>query len=539
MSLARPFVLSLLIATSLAGAVMAAPSAEPSDLRRRLTESGDTLKIAGRTLDLGALRAFYESRGFQLAWGGAGEAAGDRLTADLQTVAIDHGLPVEPYAIPTATSDIDHDLLLSDAAVRLGHDIAAGRLPPSPTFGGLGAGTRPAFEPGRFLTQAAAGTPLPQLAEGLQPRAAAYQALEKALVRYRDIVRAGGWRQIPAGPAVKPGQEDDRMPLVRARLIASGELEAGQDKGHRLDPKVSRALERFQEHHGIEPDGALGKPTLAALNVTAEERLQQIIVNLERWRWQPRTPEAVYIAVNIPNQTLDLIENGQSTLSMRVVVGEPKHQTPGMMTKMTAVIVNPTWTIPPSIAAKEILPKLRQDPNYLVANNMRILDAFPENSPQASGIGVDWKKMRRFPYKLRQKPGPDNALGLVKFNLITDDAIYLHDTPLRAFFKHGYRALSHGCVRVERPVELAEHILGGPWTGKVGQAIADATTKTLKLNQPLPVYMQYWTAWADPDGTVHFRDDIYGHDGRMAAAMNRRPRQAPGQMAQDDRKTRL
>lgn len=541
MSFARPVLLSLLFSASLAGNALADPNATPIDeLQARLNDAGGSLKVAGRSLDVAVLKPFYDGRGYQLAWSGLRAAAGVQLGADLQAIAAENGLPPEAYTPPPTATDLDHDLLLSDAAARLAHDIAAGRLPPSHSFGGLGDDTRPLFDPVAFLAQAAAGTPTPKLADGLEPHDPAYAQLEKALVSYRAIVHAGGWRPIPAGPAIKPGQEDERLPALRARLIASGDLEPGNENGLHLGPKTSAALRKFQERHGIEPDGSLGKQTLTALNVSAEERLQQIVVNMERRRWQPRSPESIYVAINIANQTLDLVENGQVALSMRVVVGDAKHQTPGMVTKMTAVVINPTWTIPPSIAAKEILPKLRQDPNYLVTNNMRILDAFPENSPESAGIGVDWKKMKgHFPYRLRQKAGPDNALGLVKFHLVDDDAIYLHDTPLRAYFKHGYRALSHGCVRLERPVELAEHVLGAAWTGKLGQAIAAETTKTLRLTQPVPVYMLYWTAWGNADGTVSFRDDIYGHDGRMVAAMARSARQGPGQVAQSARKTPL
>jgi len=540
-SFARPVLLSLLFSASLAGNALADPNATPIDeLQARLNDAGGSLKVAGRSLDVAVLKPFYDGRGYQLAWSGLRAAAGVQLGADLQAIAAENGLPPEAYTPPPTATDLDHDLLLSDAAARLAHDIAAGRLPPSHSFGGLGDDTRPLFDPVAFLAQAAAGTPTPKLADGLEPHDPAYAQLEKALVSYRAIVHAGGWRPIPAGPAIKPGQEDERLPALRARLIASGDLEPGNENGLHLGPKTSAALRKFQERHGIEPDGSLGKQTLTALNVSAEERLQQIVVNMERRRWQPRSPESIYVAINIANQTLDLVENGQVALSMRVVVGDAKHQTPGMVTKMTAVVINPTWTIPPSIAAKEILPKLRQDPNYLVTNNMRILDAFPENSPESAGIGVDWKKMKgHFPYRLRQKAGPDNALGLVKFHLVDDDAIYLHDTPLRAYFKHGYRALSHGCVRLERPVELAEHVLGAAWTGKLGQAIAAETTKTLRLTQPVPVYMLYWTAWGNADGTVSFRDDIYGHDGRMVAAMARSARQGPGQVAQSARKTPL
>jgi L,D-transpeptidase YcbB len=214
------------------------------------------------------------------------------------------------------------------------------------------------------------------------------------------------------------------------------------------------------------------------------------------------------------------------------VVGDVKHQTPSMVTAMTSVVLNPTWTVPPSIATKEILPKLRKDPNYLASNNMQILEAFPEGSPQSQGVGLDWQKYSKFPWRIRQAPGPDNALGQVKFNLNNQDDIYLHDTPRRQYFGRLFRALSHGCVRVERPVQLAQALVSSEWAPRIDDLISEANTKTLKLEKPLTVYLMYMTAWADEDGTVNFRDDLYGHDGRLKAAL-KRPRTPTAQVAQE------
>ncbi|MGE5548629.1 MAG: L,D-transpeptidase family protein [Solirubrobacterales bacterium] len=516
MSFARPLVVGLALALT---PVLTLPAlADAPELQKRF-DDGAPAKVADRDVDLGALKQFYSARGYRLAWSGASESKGDRLLMDLQTVALAEGLAPEAYAVPPTSSDLDHDLLVTDALLRLGHDLAVGRLSGSKAFGGFGPEQRPNFEAKAYLSDLAAGRDLPALAEALPPPYAGYQRLKLALEKYRQIARAGGWATIPDGPSIKPGQEDERVPLVRKRLIATGELAASHEKGRTLDAKVSEALRKFQSRHGLDIDGAVGRQTLAALNVTADERVRQIMVNLERWRWMPRTLAPLHIAVNLPAARLELVENGQVVKTMRVIVGDTKHPTPTMSASMTSVVLNPTWTVPPSITTKEILPKLKKDPNYLAANNMRFLD---DGS------------------RLRQQAGPDNALGQVKFNLRDSDDIYLHDTPKRQYFGRTSRALSHGCVRVERPVELAEAVLGEPWAGtRVADTIEESETRTVKIDRPLTVYLMYWTAWADGEGVVHFRDDLYGHDGRVKAALKRLRPSSASQVAEESHRRPL
>lgn len=530
MSFARPVLFSLALAFASAGSLAFADT--PAEVQRLLDETPGVAKIGDRSVDLAQLKDFYRQRGYRLAWSGAGESAGDRLILDLQAIALAEGLVPESYAVAATGSDIEHDILVSDALARFGRDLATGRVTPSRLVGGMGAETRPGFEAAAFLRDLATGKELTVQATLLPPAYAGYHRLRQAMESYRTLVRAGGWTAIADGPSIKPGQEDDRLPALRRRLIASGELEARHDKGKILDTHVSAALKRFQLRHGIEADGAVGKATLAALNVSADDRLRQIQANMERWRWMPRALDATHIAVNLPAAHLELVRNGEIQMSMRVVVGDVKHQTPSMVTSMTSVVLNPTWTVPPSIATKEILPKLRKDPNYLTSNNMQILEAFPEGSPQSQGIGLDWHKYSKFPWRIRQAPGPDNALGQVKFTLSNQDDIYLHDTPKRQYFGRLFRALSHGCVRVERPVQLAQALVSAEWAAKVDDLIAEANTKTLRLEKPLTVYLMYMTAWADEDGTINFRDDLYGHDGRLKAAL-KRPRPPTAQVAQE------
>lgn len=516
LSIARPLFVSMAFALAVAG-LPAWAAVAPAEVQKRLEAEAEAAVSAQRV----PLRDFYRLRGWRLVWTGANEARAYELLMAVQEAAMAEGLPPDPYAVPAALSDLEYDLLVSDALLRFGQDLGSGRVSPSRAFGGLGPDMRPPFDGVRFLQRLASGRPLAEEVAALAPSYAGYARLRQAAARYRELVRAGGWQPIADGPALKPGQEDDRVVPVRQRLVATGELAATHDKGRRLDAPLAAALKRFQARHGLDEDGSVGKATLAALNVPAEERLRQIMVNLERWRGMPRALDAAHIAVNLPAATLEVVEDGTVAMTMRVVVGDAKHPTPSMAVPMAALVLNPTWTIPPKIATKEILPKLRRDPNYLAANNMRIL-AFPEDSPKAAGAGMDWVQVgEHFPYRLRQQAGPDNALGQVKFVLRGSDDIYLHDTPNRKAFGKTSRALSHGCVRVEKPVELAERLLGDEWQGKLAEAIGEKATRTMKLDREISVYLLYWTAWADDGGVVHFRDDLYGHDARLRAALKR------------------
>lgn len=526
----RPLLLGLGLAFATIPGAQAFPVETPVEVQKRIETDNGQIKIGDRVVESLPLKDFYRQRSYRLAWSGSGEPRGDRLLMDLQAIAVAEGLTPELYTVPATASDLDRDLLLSDAVARFARDLASGRAAPSRTLGGMGPETRPTFDSNKFLRELAGGKELTALVESLPPPYAGYQRLKAAMELYRNLARAGGWKPIPDGPSIKPGMTDDRVPLVRKRLAVTGEL-TGSLQGNLLDTALEAALKRFQTRHGIEPDGSMGKQTLAALNVSAEERLNQIQVNLERWRWMPKALAPVHIAVNLPAAHLEFVKDGQIAMAMRVVIGDIKHQTPTMMTSMTGVVLNPTWTVPPSIATKEILPKLRKDPGYLVSNNMHILES--DDSTQNQGIGVDWSQMNKFPWRIRQRAGRDNALGQVKFNLSNSDDIYLHDTPRRQYFGRIFRALSHGCVRLERPVDLAQAVLSAEWAPRIPALIGEATTRTIKLEQAITVYLMYMTSWADDDGIVHFRDDLYGHDSRLRAALKRPRPPGTAQMAQD------
>ncbi|RAU21207.1 murein L,D-transpeptidase [Paramagnetospirillum kuznetsovii] len=475
--------------------------------------------------DTKALRDFYRERQGQTAWS---ESRATALLAEIREIAITEGLAPSAYVLPAVDGDVQRDVAVSAALMRFGRDLAIGAVPPERAYGGFGHDTRGHFDALSFLRQLADGKPLAGVSAAAAPGFVGYARLKQALEKTRAMAAAGGWPSLPDGPKMVPGEADDRLPVLRKRLIASGDLAAEYAEGREFDAPVVEAVKRFQTRHGLEADGTIGARTLTNLNVSAESRARQIAVNLERWRWMTRTPGRHHIAVNIPATMLDVVEDGAVVLSMRVVVGDQKHPTPSMNATMNSLVLNPPWSVPPSIANKEILPKLRRDPNYLTTSNLKITE-YPMDSPEAAGDGIDWNAIgKKFPYRLRQPPGPDNALGRVKFNLKDSDDIYMHDTNNRRVFGRTYRALSHGCVRLERPIELAEMTLGSRWQGRLDENIAaNPTTRTLMLERTLPVYLLYITAWADEDGGIHFRDDLYGHDRRLAPVLEKA--RQPGQ----------
>jgi murein L,D-transpeptidase YcbB/YkuD len=309
---------------------------------------------------------------------------------------------------------------------------------------------------------------------------------------------------------------------LRRRLAAEGIEQPANLQSTAFDQALEAAVIRFQRRQGLEPDGVIGPKTRAALNVPVGQRVWQIMVNMERWRWLPRHLPTRRLEVNIAAARLDVIDGTRRVLRMRTVVGSPRHPTPVLASEIRAVVINPSWNVPTSIWKREIFPSLRRNQNYLAARHMEIIGR-PQD-PQ--GRRIDWRSHRTPPpgIQIRQIPGPFNALGRVKFHIPNRFDVYLHDTPQRSFFKRADRALSHGCIRLEQPDRLLAFLfpdeamrpqLAGPDTPQ------PRTTQTVAVAEPLPVFLLYWTAFAGADGTMHFRDDIYGHDSEMIAALSR------------------
>ena len=345
-----------------------------------------------------------------------------------------------------------------------------------------------------------------------------YANLKKALARYRAIQAKGGWPTIPASTKIKPGESSPAVPLLRQRLADYLEpADTANANNTVFDATLSAALKKFQEANGLKPDGGIGPSTIAKLNVPIQNQIRQIIINMERWRWIPKSFETDYIIVNIPEYKLRVIEKSQQVMDMKVIVGKVMHETPIFSDKMEYVVLSPYWNIPPNILRDEIAPKAMADPGWLDRMDMEVVTG--KGTP-VSPSAVDWSMAGEngFKYVVRKRPGPKNDLGDVKFIFPNENNVYLHDTPHDELFSQAKRGFSHGCVRVEKPLDLATYLLrnSGYDRSRIMQQISTRKEKFVPLKQKLPVYLVYFTAAADDKGRVSFYDDIYGYDQKLA-----------------------
>ncbi|HEV3076900.1 MAG TPA: L,D-transpeptidase family protein [Thermoanaerobaculia bacterium] len=381
------------------------------------------------------------------------------------------------------------------------------------------------------------GDSVPATLAGLAPRAAGYARLREALAFYRGLAAHGGWPAIPPGGLLRLGDGGPRVAALAARLRATGELPAASASAAasdrtapvRFDAALAAALSRFQAAHGLPAKGEVAdEATLAALDVPVERRIRQLELNMERWRWMAGDLGSRYILVNLPDYLLTVVDGGRVAMTMKVIVGKASLETPVFSDLMTEIVLNPAWHIPDTIAAHEIVPALLRDPGYLRRKGYELrrrdggaagVEPGTIGEDQVRNLGTPGS-----PYRLVQPPGPENALGHYKFVINDDFDVYLHDTPSTQLFARSERDFSHGCVRLEKPAELASYLLAGDpkWTPEaVAAAVAAGERVTIPLRRPLPVHILYQTAWVDAAGTVQFRDDVYGHDrwleGELAA----------------------
>lgn len=350
-----------------------------------------------------------------------------------------------------------------------------------------------------------------------------FRGFKAGLARYREIAARGGWPAVPEGAVLKPGAREPRVLSLRRRLIATGELAAGTPESEEFDEAVEAAVVVFQRRHGLDADGIVGRATLEALNVPVEDRIDQIRINLERTRWVFRDVEDEFLVVNIAGFEVYLVRDRQIAWRTRAQVGKAYRQTPVFKGSMKYLVFNPTWTVPPGILSKDVLPAIKRDRSYLKKKNMRILD---RNGKPVDPGTIDWDTVtpRTFPYMVRQDPGPTNALGLVKFIFPNSHFVFLHDTPSRGLFERAERTFSSGCIRVDRPFELAELLLDDPqkWNReKIDAVIESGKTDNVHLREPLTVMLLYWTAWYDLERQeMVFLKDVYDRDARLLAELD-------------------
>ncbi|MCX5864550.1 MAG: L,D-transpeptidase family protein [Deltaproteobacteria bacterium] len=341
-------------------------------------------------------------------------------------------------------------------------------------------------------------------------------ALETALSQYRQITEQGGWPQVPGGPALHEGDRNDRIPILKQRLGASGDLATSAAQGDHFDGALKEAVQRFQTRHGLLADGTVGAGTLTELNVPTSERIRQLAASLERCQPLPAVLEHRHILVNIADFTLKLYEDGKPVLAMPVIVGKTYRQTPVFNGRISSLVLNPNWEVPHSIATKDLLPKIKKNPGYLGQMHLRVFQGW-QDSAEIDPATINWASLSatHFPYRLRQDPGPANALGRVKFLFPNPFDVYLHDTPSRELFQKDARTFSSGCIRIAKPLDLAAYLLQGTKLNSVdalNAAISREKTQQIVIPAPIAVHIVYMTAWVDRDGIIQFRSDIYNRD---------------------------
>jgi murein L,D-transpeptidase YcbB/YkuD len=380
------------------------------------------------------------------------------------------------------------------------------------------------FNLARHLSVALEGGDIEGSLKILLPAQQGYGRLKTALAVYRGLAVRGGWPVIPGDGRLEKGNKSDRVPILRSRLKITGDMPATADGVSDLfDEAVEEAVKKFQQRHGLFDDGIAGIRTLRALNVPVEHRVRQIELNLERWRWLPQNLGNPYIMVNIAGYGLEVVENEAPVLTMKIVVGTAYQKTPVFSGKMTYIEMNPYWNVPHSIATEETLEKIQKNPNFFAKENMKVFKA-GQNGEEVGPASIDWSALseNNFPYRLRQEPGPRNPLGRIKFMFPNKHSVYLHDTSDPHLFRRERRGFSHGCIRIEKPMEMAAFVMKGSktWTvEKIAAVLKTKETTVANLPTPIPVHILYFTAWGNGDGTVHFLEDIYGRDERLDRAL--------------------
>ncbi|PHQ26994.1 peptidoglycan-binding protein [Marinobacter guineae] len=533
------FSLTTALVTLLASALWLSPCSATDEAivaRVEALSAGFPVKVLGDTLMAHkALPAFYGANGYQRAWQSpelrhqlikaVERASDDGLNPVDYHADILSDLAFRPMEDFSADLQADLDLLFSDAFLILSSHMLEGKVNPQTVHAEWTANRRErAME--SVLSEALAREDIVGALAALRPADPAYRQLMSAR---RDLTTLLGqpWLPIASRPTIRPGKRDERLGEIRRRLAVLGDLTT--EPAPPRDPlfygeDLEEAIPRFQARHGLEPDGLIGRDTFTALNLMPVERLRQIDATLERWRWLPESLGDTYVLVNIAAYELIMVENGEDVLRKRVIVGQPFRQTPVFSDHIQYLVFSPTWTIPRTVMIQDLLPQIIRDPQYLTRLNIGVYRGWGADREKVDPTEVDWQSLNRnnFPFQLVQEPGPQNALGQVKFIFPNQYDVYLHDTPGRDLFGRNERSFSSGCIRVEQPFDLAERLLAAvpDWSRKKIDSLVTATApQTVVLPKPVTVHIQYWTSWIDDEGRMQFRNDIYNRDARLIAQL--------------------
>ena len=539
-------------------------------IRHRLTEipPDETLSCQGERLcGIRLLPRAYRNADYAPLWiDGSFTLSNARSLVEAIAEAKDDGLDPQDYHLsairqllgglaqdrstPNRTDDdtvsasrwADLDLLLTDAFLLFGSHLAAGRVDPETLHPDWIVDSGP-VDLLAALKQATFENDIIAALESLRPTFEGYQRLREALKGLRALAESGGWPQVPYSETLRAEDHNGAVAGLRRRLVASGDLPAAgavQDETY-FDPALVHAVKGFQRRHGLTVDGVVGRATYGMLNVPIDQRIRQAELNLERWRWLPRDLGQRHIMINTADFNLEAVAaSDQVALTMRVIVGRPARRSPVFSARMSYMVINPYWNVPRTIAVEDLLPKVREDATYLTQHGIRVYASWQEGAPQLDPTTIDWQAYdeSRFPFRLRQDPGPYNALGRIKFMLPNAFAVYLHDTPNRNLFKRTQRDVSSGCIRVEKPLELAAFALADDlnWPlERIKAQVDSGETKTIRISEPLTVHLLYMTAWVDDEGHLQYRGDIYRRDRALQHAFDqRRPDPPPGSISDTD-----
>lgn len=558
----KPFTAApaVLLTALLAAFSCAPPPAPPAESARAALEArvgpngsnGPVYCRRDRLCGSDVLPPFYRARGFKPAWIDDALELRDAeaFLESLRGVSRD-GLEPGNYHLSTLESLLaevratarraspgraaretlaDLDMLLTDAFLLCGSHLAHGQVDPVTIQSEWSIKGR-VEDLAAALEKGLAAHDVPGALDSLRPGHPVYRGLMKALADFETLVAAGGWPSLPPGPKLVKGDRDARVEILRAALVAMGEMPAKASEiavdPDLFDDALEAAVKRSQRRHGLEPDGVLGAATATALGVSAADRLTQIRANLERWRWVSPELGPRYVLVNVAGFRADVVDSDREVLDMAVIVGTAYRRTPDFSGTMTYLQFNPSWNVPPKLAREDILPKVRRDPSYLAKRGFHVFEGWWQGAAELDPAKIDWDRVdpEKLSYKFQQDPGPLNALGRIKFVFPNKFDVYMHDTPERGLFQRAVRTLSSGCIRVERPIDLAEYVLRGSpdWDReKILAAIESRETRIVMLPQPLRVHLLYWTAWRGDDGRVQFRQDIYLRDEALNRALRER-----------------
>ena len=520
------------------------PEAHPviAAVRARLAEQ----RPAGDRDDRAALTAFYaEHLGTPLWMSGATLSPGAISTIEEIRRADDWGLRAADFVVPElsgAQTDLaalaDAEITLGLAVLKYARHARGGRVDPSQLSRNLDQKPN-LLDPKSVLADIAKSDAPAGYVRGLHPRHPQFEKLRQALLAMRGVKSIAAEKvsdiKMPSGPRLKPGEQHAHIALLRRRLGVTAE--AGPETSY--DGKLADAVKAFQQEHGQEPSGFVTNATRSALNGGTQPNqngnAQKILINMERWRWMPSDLGAFYVIDNVPEFTTRVVKDGAVVHAEKIIVGKIDHQTPVFSADMQMIVFHPEWGVPDGIKVNEIAPSLRrssgdgfsffggnEQPRILRQHNLRV----SYNGHPVDASKIDWSKVDIRRYQFIQPAGGQNVLGVVKFRFPNKHDVYMHDTPQRELFKMSRPALSHGCMRVQNPRRLAEILLAedkGWSAAHVGGLIASGRNNEVRLTKPIPVHVTYFTASVDDAGKLRTFDDLYGHDSRIASALEGKP----------------